>query len=104
MAETTLRPVYEMEDAVGAVSIEPQHRVSYPEFSWQDIREPGAYVEKESGYLYRIPQEALLRGGSLLIRKQSYVTSRFVQISKNPYITTLEARMLACEYNIQPNF
>jgi len=86
------------------VSVEPQQRVALPEFSWQDIREPGAYVERGTGDLYRIPKEALLQGASPLIRKESSGASRLVQVSANPYITTHEARMLACEHNIQPNF
>ena len=86
------------------VSVEPQQRVALPEVGWQDITEPGAYVERGSGDLYRIPKEALQQGSSPLIRKESAGASRFVQLSRNPYLTTIEARMLACEHNIQPNF
>jgi hypothetical protein len=86
------------------VSVEPQRRVVLPEFTWEQITEPGAYVEKGTGDLYRIPKEALVVGASPMIRKESAGASRFVQLSKNPYITTLEARMLCAEHNIQPNF
>jgi hypothetical protein len=86
------------------VSVEPQQRVALPELGWQDISEAGAYVERGSGDLYRIPKEALQPGSSPLIRKESAGASRFVQLSRNPYLTTIEARMLACEHNIQPNF
>jgi hypothetical protein len=86
------------------VSIEPQRRATLPEFAWEQITEPGAYVEKESGDLYRIPEEALVMGGSPMIRKTSLAAPRFVQLSKNPYIPTLEARMLCAEHNIRPNF
>jgi len=86
------------------VSVEPQQRVALPELSWQDITEPGAYVERGTGDLYRIPKEALQQGSSPVIRKESSGASRFVQLSRNPYLTTIEARMLACEHNIQPNF
>jgi hypothetical protein len=75
-----------------------------PEFSWQDLTEPGAYVELGSGDLYRFPKEALVPGASPIIRKESSGASRLVQISKNPYVITLEARMIACEHNIEPNF
>ena len=85
-------------------SVEPQQRVALPEFSWQDISEPGAYVERGTGDLYRIPKEALVAGASPLIRKESAGASRLVQISKNPFVTTLQARLLACEHNIEPNF
>ena len=86
------------------VSTQPQHREVCPEFSWDLVSEPGAYVERGTGDLYRIPKEALVQGGSPLIRKESQGASRLVQLSKNPYITTFEARMRCAENNIEPNF
>ena len=85
-------------------SVEPQHRTSLLEVPWENITESGAYVEKGTGDLYRIPMEALVPGASPLIRKQSSGASRFVQVSKDPFVTTLEARMLCAEHNIQANF
>ena len=85
-------------------SVQPQHRTFLPELSWEDVREPGAYVEVGSGDLYRIPQEALVRGSSPLIRKESLGASRLIQLSQSPFCTTLEARMLAAEHNVEPNF
>ena len=32
------------------------------------------------------------------------VTNSAARLSTNPYITTLEARLLACAHNIEPNF
>jgi hypothetical protein len=86
------------------VSAEPQQRTRLMEMGWRDITEPGAYVEKGSGDLYRVPKEALLEGASPLIRKESNGASTLVQLSKNPFITTLEARMICCEHNVTPNF
>ena len=37
------------------------------EFNWENIKQPGAYIERETGHLYRVPPEALLRGSSPLI-------------------------------------
>lgn len=88
----------------GTASIQPGHRLVFVECSWDDVNQAGAYVEKGTGDLFRIPQEALLAGGSPLIVKQSRGASRLVMISPDPYITTERARMLAAEYNIQPNF
>lgn len=76
----------------------------WTELPWENVDEPGTYVDVSTGELYRIPQEALLQGSSPLIRKESLKASRLVQISKNPFITTFQARMLACEHNVQPNF
>jgi hypothetical protein len=51
-----------------------------------------------------VPKEALIPGASPVIRKESHGASRLVQVSKNPFVTTLEARMIACEHNVEPNF
>lgn len=86
------------------VSAEPQQRTKLTEVSWQEITEPGAYVELGTGDLYRFPKEALLEGTSPLIRKESSGASRLMQVSKNPFIITLEARMICAEHNVVPNF
>jgi hypothetical protein len=93
-----------MSEQARMISIEPQQKGSLPECSWHDLSEPGAYVERGSGDLYRVPKEALIPGASPMIRKESLGSSRLVQVSKNPFVTTLEARLIACEHNIQPNF
>ncbi len=85
-------------------SVEPQKRSKLLELAWQDINEPGAYVEVGSGDLYRVPKEALIAGSSPLIRKESSGASRLVQVSPNPFITTFEARMVCAEHNVAPNF
>jgi hypothetical protein len=86
------------------VSIEPQHEEGLYQCTWADIGSPGAYVEMDSGDLYRIPQESLGGNATLIIRKESQGASRMARISNDPYITTLEARFISCEHNITPNF
>ncbi len=76
----------------------------FPIVDWDDVSEPGAYVDVNSGELYRIPQEALLRGASPLIHKESLRSTQLVQVSKNPFVTSMQARLLACEHNIEPTF
>ena len=85
-------------------SVEPLHRHELPEMDWDEVHEPGAYVEKGSGDLYRIPKEALINGGSLLISKESRGASRLVQLSRDPFVTTVQARLSCCQHNITPNF
>lgn len=85
-------------------SILPSPRVAHTEVTWESIVEPGCYVEVGTGDLYRIPNEALVRGSSPIIRKESLGASRLVQLSKNPFITTVEARMVSAECNVSPNF
>ena len=41
------------------------------ECTWRDIEQPGAYVDLETGYLYRIPTEALQQRAAPLIRRES---------------------------------
>lgn len=93
-----------MSEEARTVSVEPGHRTVLPVVSWLDIDEPGAYVEMGTGDLYRFPKEALIPGASPMIRKESNGASRLIQLSKNPYITTFEARLVACEHNVEPNF
>lgn len=93
-----------MSEQTRNVSIEPEHRKFLAELSWRDIDEPGAYVERGSGDLYRIPKEALIPGASPVIREGKLRGFSLVRLSKDPFITTLEARMLACEHNVEPNF
>jgi hypothetical protein len=85
-------------------SVESVHRTTLPEQMWEDIREPGTYVERGTGDLYRIPKEALIQGASPVVVKESRGASVLVQISKNPFVTTLEARLTCAQHNIQPNF
>ena len=85
-------------------SVEPQSRFALPEVSWDELSEPGAYVERGSGDLYRIPKEALIPGASPIIHKESLGASRLAQVSKNPFVTTLEARLRCAQHNIEPNF
>lgn len=93
-----------MAEEARVVSIQPEPKRALPENSWGELNEPGTYVEKGSGDLYRVPKEALIHGASPVIRKESLGASRLVQLSKNPFMTTFEARMICAEHNIKPNF
>jgi len=85
--------------------------------AWKEIHEPGAYVEVSTGALYRIPPQALTDGADPLIERQSasgselvrtdsrpFVASQFVQVSRNPFIFSLGARMICVEHDIRPAF
>ncbi len=86
------------------VSIEPEQTGTLPEYSWEELCEPGTYVEKESGDLYRIPKELLIDGARPLICKASLRISKLVQLSKNPFMTTFVARLTCAEHNVKSNF
>lgn len=78
-------------------------RLPLRQLGWEEISEPGAYVEIETGTLYRVPVEAL-REGAAPFGKQNATRSRFVKLSANPFIFPLGARMVCAAHNIQPNF
>lgn len=85
-------------------SIEGQHRQTLPEIDWEDVTEPGCYVDEASGDLYRVPKEALVTGGSPIVMRESSGASRLRQLSKDPFMPTLKARLLCAQHNIEPNF
>lgn len=85
-------------------SIEVEHRTTLPEIDWAGVHQPGAYVELGTGDLYRIPKEALISGASPIVVKESRGASRLAQVSTDPFVTTLEARLCCAQHNIQPNF
>ncbi len=87
-----------------SMSVEPEQRFALLETTWDNLNDPGAYVERGSGDLYRVPKEALVPGGSPIIHKESRGASRLVQVSRNPFVTTLEARLRCAQHNIEPNF
>lgn len=84
--------------------------------AWEQISEPGAYVELATGVLYRVPPETLAGGASPLVERRGLegpqpvagarppCDSQFVQISGNPHIFSLGARMICVEHDIQPSF
>lgn len=37
--------------------------------TWEELNQPGAYVEDGTDDLFRVPQEALVRGASPIITK-----------------------------------
>ncbi|MFB9265027.1 hypothetical protein ACFFWD_18000 [Bradyrhizobium erythrophlei] len=85
-------------------SIESAHRVKLLEIDWEDLSEAGAYVERGTGDLYRFPMESLIQGGSPVVTKESHGSSRLCQISKDPYVTSMKARLICAQHNIEPNF
>jgi hypothetical protein len=85
-------------------SIDAPHRVTLPEVDWADVKEPGCYVDASSGDLYRIPREALLAGASPIITRESTGAARLRQLSPDPYLGSLKARVLCAQHNVQPNF
>lgn len=93
-----------MVEEARVIWIESYRTKPLPKYAWQDVHEPGAYVEIDTGDLYRIPAEALFRQSSLLILQESTRPARLVQISEYPFIPTPEARRIAWAHHLQVNF
>ena len=76
------------------------------ETTLEAIHEPGAYVERESGNLYRIPKEALVQVGAEhpAIVRESRSSSVLAKLSGDAFIATFNARVLCAQHNIEPNF
>ncbi|MBI2358501.1 MAG: hypothetical protein HYV04_06280 [Deltaproteobacteria bacterium] len=83
---------------------ERKKHASLLECSWEEIIQPGAYVSRDNGRLFRIPREALAPGASPLIHQENREAEKFLKVSDDPYVPTLKARMVAAENNIQPTF
>ena len=81
-----------------------RNSASHPELSWDDLESPGFYVSRSTGNGYRVPAEALIKGGSPVIEQVSARPSRLVKLSDNPFIPLIKARNLAANCNIEPNF
>jgi|GEM_PF-801494 len=85
-------------------SAQSSRRYALQEVTWEAINDPGAYVERGSGDLYRFPKESLIPGASPAIVKESRGASVLVKLSDDPFITTFKARLLCAQHNIEPNF
>ena len=74
------------------------------EFTWENIKQPGAYIEQETGHLYRVPSESLLRGSSPVISKLCANPSTFVKLSDDPNTIVSKLRTIAADADVKPNF
>jgi cation transport regulator ChaC len=86
------------------VKMKAEHTKELVECTWHDIEQPGAYVDLETGYLYRIPSAALQQRAALLIRRESTRVSRLIRVRKDPCVITQAARLICCQLNITAHF
>jgi hypothetical protein len=81
-----------------------QQEQALHQLKWEEIKEPGAYVEVSTGNLYRVPREYLPKGTSRSMRNSGGPTSPLVLLSKDPFIFALAARMICLRHDIHPSF
>ncbi len=89
---------------VSTHSSQTGRRAALSEVTWDNLNEPGTYVERGSGDLYRFPQEALLTGASPCVVKESRGASVLIKLSDDPFVTTFKARLLCARHNVEANF
>ena len=77
---------------------------SLQRLAWEEISEPGAYVDVATGNLYRISPETLDRGIAALARDAGASNPHLVQVSRDPSIFPLGARILCARHHITHNF
>ena len=75
--------------------------------SWNEIREPGAYVEIATGTLYRVPRQGATPlvethgAGPLPADTIPPRHSEFVRVSRDPFILSLGARLICVDHGVQ---
>jgi hypothetical protein len=82
---------------------EKKKQTALIECSRDEINQPGSYVSRENGRLFRIPKEALAPGASPFIHQETTEAEKFVKVSDDPCVPSLKVRMVAAENNIQPH-
>ena len=70
--------------------------------AWSEIDQPGTYVEVSTGNLYRITEESLALRKSFARPGDSGPV--VAQLSTDPFILELAARIACAEHNIPTNF
>lgn len=71
---------------------------------FQDINMPGAYVNTNTGELFRVPPEALMEGRSPVISVCSKKWANFARISEDPWLPISKARQIAADNDLPTNF
>ncbi|MDP1586900.1 MAG: hypothetical protein Q8M07_04125 [Prosthecobacter sp.] len=94
----------QQEAVVRNQSIQALNRAVLREVAWDNVTEPGTYVDVRTGDLFRIPQEGLVTGASPVVMRETAVPAVLRQLSDDPFLPTLKARLMCAQHNIQPNF
>jgi hypothetical protein len=71
---------------------------------FDQITEPGAYICNWNGHLLRIPYEALSKSGTPAWNVVGAEPLFVTKVSNDPFVTLSQARMLACNFDINVNF
>ena len=76
----------------------------YTRVSFGEIHEQGAYVNINTGSLFRVPEDALAKGHSPVIDIVSLTGPMVSKICDDPWVPINRPRQLAADADIQINF
>ncbi len=71
---------------------------------FNELTEPGAYYFHDTGWLIRIPDEALANGHSPVLSIDSKDDNLVTKISDDPWIPINKARQKCSDYDYMVNF
>jgi hypothetical protein len=71
---------------------------------FEQVNDPGTYVCNWNGHLLRVPSEGITSAGFPVINMVGPEPLFVTKIADDPYLTLSQARLLACNYDINVNF
>ena len=71
---------------------------------FEEVTEPGTYYCRDTGWLYRMPEESLANGHSPLVNIVSKDEIFVTKISDNPWIPLGKAREICSNLDLEVNF
>ena len=75
-----------------------------PTCCFEEIETPGAYLEVQTGRLYRLTSDSILPGHSPIFSMVSKEPTTFVLLCDDPSIPISKARLIASNNDYWPNF
>lgn len=72
--------------------------------AFEQITDPGAYVDLECGRLFRMPEDSLALGRSPLIEAVGREPLIVTKVSDDPFVPISEARLRAADLDVKVNF
>jgi len=81
-----------------------QNIMKFQRIPFGEIHDPGAYVNNYTGSLFRIPEEALVKGHSPVMEIVSLTGPIVTKVCDDPWVPISKARLLAADADIQINF
>jgi hypothetical protein len=76
----------------------------YPRMRFSEIQDQGAYVNLDTGSLFRMPEEALAKGRTPVFEIVSLTGPTVCRICDDPWVPISKARQLAADGDILINF